>query len=345
MTFDRIGVVGPGAMGLFHAIHMARAGLPVTLLDHRKSRARRISGGVRLLIPSAQGETAPEPLAAQIPCRALHLVKEPCDLLIFTVKAFATARAAEQAAHLIGPQTVLLSLQNGLGNVETLQKRQQPELVLAGVTTSGATLHDEHTVIQRGLGTITLGSPTGNVALAEEVAALLNTALPTEAVSDIWPVIWRKLAINCAVNPLTAMLDIANGLLLDAPVRHLMGEVAFEVGLVAQALGLAIEPRELPRAVEEVCRLTGGNISSMLQDTRGGRRTEIEQLNGAVAHAAEKVGMKAPLNMALTALLQAHEWRSELEAQQREARRSQRAQRATRAQPPAVQPQPQETDA
>ena len=331
---SRIGIVGPGAMGLLHAIHMTQAGVPVTLLDHRKSRARRISGGVALDRPGSD-DAPSETIRVQVPCRALHLVHDPFDLLIFTVKAFATERAAQLAAHLIGPRTVLLSLQNGLGNVEALQHFQQPERVLAAVTTSGATLHDEHTVIERGLGTVSLGSPAGNMALAEEVAALLTGAgLPAEAAADIWPIIWRKLAINCAINPLTAMLDIENGLLLDTPVRHLMGEVAFEVGQVARAVGVQIEPRELPRAVEDVCRLTAQNVSSMLQDTRAWRQTEVGQLNGAVVRAAEQVGMKAPLNMALAALLQAHEWRREYEQQERErVREARREHRRARREP------------
>lgn len=333
MSFSRIGIVGPGAMGLLHAIHMTHAGVPVTLLDHRKSRARRLSGGLQLWIPGSEGGGT---LQVQAPCRALHMVKEPFDLLIFTVKACATARAAESATHLLKPETVLVSLQNGLGNVEALQQHQKAELVLAAVTTSGATLHDEHTVVQRGLGTISMGSPAGNLELAAQVAALFERGgLPAEAVTAIWPVIWRKLAVNCAINPLTAMLDIENGLLLDAPVRHLMGEVAFEVGQVARALGVEVEPRELPRAAEEVCRLTAKNVSSMLQDVRSGRQTELEQLNGAVVRRAEQVGLKAPLNMALASLLKAHQWRQEYERQERDRIRDARRQhRQERRRPP-----------
>ncbi|MEN6400965.1 MAG: 2-dehydropantoate 2-reductase [Armatimonadia bacterium] len=329
-NFERIGIVGPGAIGLMHAIHMAQSGLPVTLLDHRKSRARRLSGGIALQKPATEGQA--EVVRLQVPCRASHLVKEPFNLLIFTVKSQSTLKAVEGAKHLITPETVLVSLQNGLGNVETLQQHQQPELVLAAVTTSGATLHDEHTVVERGFGTITVGSPAGNMPLAEQVAALFAGAqLPAEAVEDIWPVVWRKLAVNCAVNPLTALLDVENGLLLDAPVRHLMGEVALEVGEVAKAVGIDIEPKALPRAVEEVCKLTGHNISSMLQDVRAGLNTEVDQLNGAVARAAEKVGMKAPLNMALAALVKAQLWRRERGEQERrrqvEERREQRRQK------------------
>lgn len=336
MNFDRIGLVGPGAMGLFHAIYMAQAGLPVTLLDHRKSRARRLSGGVTLVRPAGADSEAVT-VRAQIPCRPVFAERTPFDLLIFTVKAWATARAVEQAAHLIGPNTALLSLQNGLGNIEALRQHQKAELVLAGVTTSGATLEDEHTVIERGVGDIIIGSTVGNRALADEVAALLGRALPAEAVCDIWPVIWRKLAANCAINPLTAMLDIPNGLLPDTPARHLMGEVAFEVGQVAQALGVEIDVKELPRSVEDVCRLTAHNVSSMLQDTRAGKRTEVEQLNGAVAHAAEKVGIKAPLNMALTALLKAHEWRREYEQQKRQDRRQERYEHRRQRRAPSIE--------
>lgn len=330
MTFERIGLVGPGAIGLMHGIYLAQAGVPVTLLDHKKSRARRLSGGLALQKPNAEGEV--ETVRVQVPCRAAHLAKEPFDLLIFTVKSQSTAKAVEGVKHLMKPDTVLVSLQNGLGNVETLQQHQRPELVLAATTTSGATLFDEHTVIQRGLGTITVGSPAGNQELAQRLATLFAEAqLPAEAVADIWPVIWSKLAVNCAVNPLTALLDVENGLLLDSPVRHLMGEVALEVGEVAKAIGIDIEPKALPRAVEDVCRLTEHNLSSMVQDMRTGLNTEIDHLNGAVSRAAEKVGMKAPLNMALAALVKAQLWSRDLaeqeERRQLEQRREQRKQK------------------
>ena len=302
-------------MGLLHAAYLTQAGLSVCLVDHRRGRAQRLRQGFRV-VTSAEGTHDIEP---RLPCRPARNLKPPFDLLIFTVKAFATAQAAADAAHLIGPQTALMSLQNGLGNIEALRQHQQPALILAAVTTSGATLADENRVIERGLGTISLGSVAGNHDLARAVAALLSGAgLPAEALEDIWPTLWRKLAVNCAINPLTAMLDIKNGLLLEAPVAELMGQVAQEAGAVAQALGVSLDPAALPDTVAEVCRLTADNISSMLQDVRAGRPTEIDQINGAVVREAEKVGASAPLNMALAALLKAREWRHERAEQQRE---------------------------
>jgi len=302
-------------MGLLHAAYLAQAGLSVTLVDHRRGRAQRLRQGFRV-VTSAEGAAD---LETRLPCRPARNLKPPFDLLIFTVKAFATAQAATEVAHLIGPQTALMSLQNGLGNVEALRQHQQPELILAAVTTSGATLADENRVIERGLGSISLGSIAGNHDLAREIAALLSGAgLPAEALEDIWPTLWRKLAVNCAINPLTAMLDLKNGLLLEAPVAELMGQVAQEAGTVAQALGVDLDPSALPDTVAEVCRLTADNISSMLQDARAGRQTEIDEINGAVVREAEKVGAPAPLNMALTALLKAREWRHEWAERQRE---------------------------
>lgn len=324
----RLGVVGPGAMGLLHAAYLAQAGLPVTLVDHRRGRAQRLRQGFHLLRDLAEGG----PLVSHLRCRPARDLKPPFKLLIFTVKACHTAQAAAQAAHLIGPDTVLLSLQNGLGNVEVLQHYQRPELVLAAVTTSGATRLEADTVIQRGLGVITLGSVGGNWALAQEVAQLFTGAgLPAEAVADIQPVLWRKLAINCAINPLTALLDLPNGLLPQTPAAELMAEVAREVGQVALAAGVPLDPEALPEIVSEVCRLTAENKSSMLQDVMAQRETEIDQINGGVARVAEQVGMPAPLNRALTALLKAHEWRREWAQQeqrsQREARRQRRVER------------------
>lgn len=324
----RLGVVGPGAMGLLHAAYLAQAGLSVTLVDHRRGRAQRLRQGFNVLREVEAGGA----LASRLRCRPARDLKPPFDLLIFTVKACSTAAAAEQAAHLIGPETVLLSLQNGLGNVEVLQQYQRPELVLAAVTTSGATRLEADTIIQRGLGAITLGSVGGNLALAQEVAEMFTSAaLPAEAVADIMPVLWRKLAINCAINPLTALLDLPNGLLPQTPAAELMGEVAREVGRVAQAAGVPLDPDTLPEIVVEVCRLTAENKSSMLQDVMAERETEIDQINGGVVQRAKQVGVEAPLNKALTALLKAYEWRRERAQQeqrsQREARRQRRAER------------------
>jgi 2-dehydropantoate 2-reductase len=333
MLSQRIGIVGPGAMGLLHAAYLTQGGLPVIVVDHRRGRAQRLRQGFQV-VPSG-ADHAPS-IETHLTCRPARNLKPPFDLLIFTVKAFATGTAAAEAAHLIGSRTVLMSLQNGLGNIEALQQYQRPELILAAVTTSGATLFKENLVIERGLGTISLGSVAGNHDLARDVAALLAGAgLPAEPIEDIWPVIWRKLAVNSAINPLTAMLDIENGLLLEAPVAEFAGQVALETGTVARACGVNLDPALLPEAVAEVCRLTADNVSSMLQDVRAGRQTELDEINGAVVREAEKVGAAAPLNMALVALLRAYEWRRQWAEQERERKQAARREhrREMRAQP------------
>lgn len=311
----RIGVVGPGAMGLLHAAYLARSGFSITLLDYRRSRARRLSKEGFLLLRAETAETIADSRIF-LPCRLARDLKRPFDIFLFVVKAYATAQAAADVSHLIAPHTIVISLQNGLGNVEALQKYQKAEFILAAVTTSGATLMREGFVVERGLGTISVGSVGKNLKLAQQMAALFAQAgLPAEAQADIWPVIWRKLAINCAINPLTALLNVPNGQLLMSPAGELMQDLAYETGLVAQALGVALNPEELPAATVEVCRLTADNISSMLQDIRNGRRTEIEQINGGVVERAQQLGLSAPLNRTMTILIKALEWQKQKEAQ------------------------------
>jgi 2-dehydropantoate 2-reductase len=149
-SIERICIVGPGAMGLLHAAYLKRAGLNVHLLDYNRARAERLNREKIIL--------ADAPEALDIPCHATPDFG-PVDLLIVCVKAYSTATAAEHAAPLMGDDTVLLSLQNGLGNLEIIEQYQRLGLVLLGTTTSGATLVDFNVVRQEGLGDIQIGSP------------------------------------------------------------------------------------------------------------------------------------------------------------------------------------------
>lgn len=303
---ERWGVVGPGAMGLMHAAYLHQAGLDITLIDHRPERSRQLRQGFRLQRdPAAGGD-----LQLRLPCQMATELQPPFDLLLFTVKAWATATAAAQVATLVGPDTVLVSLQNGLGNVEILQQYQRPERVLAAVTTSGATRLAADVISQRASGTLQLGSVGGNRELAQRVARQFASAgLPAEAVDDIAPILWSKLTVNSAINPLTALLDLPNGQLPRSPAARLSEAVARESVSVARAAGVELDPEVLAELVVRVCHETADNSSSMRQDFAARRPTEISQINGAVVQVAARAGAEAPLNRALTDLVQAHEWR------------------------------------
>lgn len=292
---NTIVVVGPGAMGLMHAAYLARHGLDVALLDYRPDRAKRLeASGIRL-----EGEAGDWQI--RLPCRA-QADCGPAGLVIVFVKAYATRAAAEHARPLIGPETTLLTLQNGLGNLETLQEFQDATRVLAGTTSSGATLLAEGHVRVAAVGQIVVGG-TG----AEALAGVLSAAgLPATTTDGVQAVLWRKAVVNSAINPLTALTGLRNGQLLEVPALHsLLRQVARESAEVGRELGHELCPATMPDEVEEICRLTANNRSSMLQDLSAGRRTEVDHISGAIAEAARGIGLSAPLNATLAALVRA----------------------------------------
>jgi len=205
-------IVGPGAMGCLHAALLGRMPhLDVALLDHRADRAAVIDKqGVIIEAPA-------DTYTVSVPCTANAQELSTADLVIIFTKAYDTAAAAEHCAPVVGPATAVLTLQNGLGNYQILQEHFPLEQVLAGTTSSGATLLDVGQVRQAGLGQIVLGSPTGNQSLAGKVAELLKSAgLEVQLTADVDALLWRKVLINCAINPLTALTRRRNGELLES---------------------------------------------------------------------------------------------------------------------------------
>ncbi len=294
-------IVGPGAMGCLHAALLGRMPhLDVALLDHRADRAELINEqGV--IIEATAGTCT-----VSVPCTADAQELSIADLVIIFAKAYDTAEAAEHCAPVVGPETAVLTLQNGLGNYQILEESLPAKQVLAGTTSSGATLLGMGRVRQAGLSQIVLGSPTGNQSLADSTVELLKPAgLEVQLTADVDALLWRKVLINSAINPLTALTRRRNGELLEiAALRDLAGQVAKEVYSVGQAVGIDWGQFDPRREVEEVCRATAANQSSMLQDILAGRRTEVEYITGVVADAAERHGVAAPLCQCLTVLVE-----------------------------------------
>jgi 2-dehydropantoate 2-reductase len=219
------------------------------------------------------------------------------------VKSWQTARAAEQLAACLAPDGLAVTLQNGLGNLEILQAALGPERAALGVTTTGGTLLGPGHVRLGGLGPTFLAQHPG----IEPIADLLRKAgFAVEAVEDLDGLVWGKLAVNAAINPLTALLRVPNGELLARPdARWVMRAAAEEVGSVAAARGLRLPDPDPAARAEQVAERTGCNRSSMLQDVERGAPTEIDAINGAVAREGERLGVPAPVNATLWRLVRA----------------------------------------
>ncbi len=298
-------IIGPGAMGCLYAALLSRSrNVDVSLLDYHPQRAAQIQQqGV--VVEAAEGTyTVP------VRCTADPADLPAANLLIVFTKAYDTEAAIRRATPLVGSDTGVLTLQNGLGNYQTLQQHVPEEQVLAGTTSSGATLLGPGHIRQAGVAEIVLGSPVSNTELAHQAAAILKSASQTVKINDdVDAVLWRKALINCAINPLTALTRRHNGELLEiTALRELMAQVAREVYAVASAAGIELGRYSPVEAVEQVCRATATNQSSMLQDILAGKQTEIEYLNGAVAEIAGQYDIPAPLCECLAALVRGINW-------------------------------------
>jgi 2-dehydropantoate 2-reductase len=302
-------VVGPGAIGCLFAAYLARAGGTVWLLDHRPERAKLLRER-GITVESERGG-----FHARIEVTAKPAEIRSAELLILCVKANNTADAAAMLKGTISTQSHLLTLQNGLGNVEKLGESFDSSRILAGATSHGATLLEVDRVRHAGCGEIWIGetagassSLAGRAKLQNLAATFARAGLQAQVVDDIEAVLWRKLVVNVGINALTAILGVPNGALLRiGECLSLMNGAVAEAVEVARYCGIHLNAMEEIERVRAVCRSTTANISSMLQDVRRKKKTEIDQLNGVVVKMAASYGMTAPVNEVLTALVRSLE--------------------------------------
>ncbi|MCF8040458.1 MAG: 2-dehydropantoate 2-reductase [Desulfarculaceae bacterium] len=300
----KIAIVGPGAMGLMLAARLKQAGAEVSLLDHRAQRARLIDEqGV--FLEHSQGEDH-----LTIPAGADPAMLAKVDLAVICTKAYHTQEVARALRDHLSDNARALTLQNGAENVEILVDALGPERVLGGITSEGATLLAPGRVRHAGRGVTHVGPARG---LLDDFTCqvrdmLIKAGFETEASEGVQNLIWTKVVINVGINPLTAILDVLNGRLLElAPARELMAAAVEEAVAVGKALGIRFLHQDMLAAVQQVARRTGTNISSMRQDVLSKRRTEVAYINGAVVRQGEQVGLPTPINQTLTQLVQAKE--------------------------------------
>jgi len=301
----KVAVLGPGALGCLLAALFGEAGVQVSLADYRPERVARLR---RQGIQVRTLEEGPRVVRAAI---GLAAELGPCDVTILAVKAYQTEAAARALPALMSQGGLALTLQNGLGNLEVMARIAGPERLLAGVGLLGVTLQDEGRIIYAGRGAIYLGVPAGSRVTGAEAAAVVElfrrAGLECQAREDIEAVLWEKLVINVGINPLTALLRVPNGALLELPPAwEIAVAAAAEAQAVARAAGLRLSGDPGGR-LAQVCTATAANRSSMLQDILAGKQTEIEALNAQVAARGRALGVPTPVNDLLTRLLKAAE--------------------------------------
>ncbi len=229
------------------------------------------------------------------------------DLAVVTVKAYDTAAAARDLA--AGDIGAAVSLQNGLGNEAALAAGLDCPVV-AGTTTYGAMLSGPGVVEWTGRGAVAVGNwrVDDGSDPASRVAAAFRAASVDAAVDpDIRHRLWRKLAVNAAINPVTALARVRNGAVFSGPTAGYAERAVTEAAAVARAEGIDLDAETAVEAARTVARRTADNRSSMFQDLDAGRRTEIDAISGAVAERADERGIDAPVNGLLAALVRGWE--------------------------------------
>jgi len=231
------------------------------------------------------------------------------DLAVVTVKTFDTVGAAEALAAADLEADAVVSLQNGMGNEETLAARLAVPVV-AGTTTVGARLAAPGRVAWLGRGETTVGPWTDDADdAADLVAAAFDAAgIPCERVSTtaVERVLWEKLAVNAAINPVTALARVANGAVIEPPLADAARAAAAETARVARSRGVALDPDAAVDRAIGVARRTAENRSSMHQDVAAGRRTEVDSINGYVVDRAP-ADESVPANTVLAGLVRGWE--------------------------------------
>lgn len=294
-------IIGAGSMGCLYGAKLFKAGHEVTLVHRRTEPAVDLrKNGITI---DRQGQREQIFLPVVVGTKDLP---QP-DGLIFFVKSNDTEEAAKEALPLCGPQTWVLTLQNGLGPAEILSRIFGVQRVLAGTSSFGARL-DGTTLYDGGQGETNLGALSqayGEQAL--QIASVLNKAgLKAQATTNVAGILWSKFLINVGINALTAILGCENGQLLQRPEwLLLMDEAVGEAYALAQKKGIQLLYEDPYEKVRQVAKATATNRSSMLQDLLKHKKTEISFINGAVVRYCQEERLLAPVNLALTNLIQA----------------------------------------
>ena len=305
MNQDSILLIGTGALATLFAARLSEAGHSVHMLGTWKHGLHALQQNGARIVDANGNEHAYK----------VHATNDPREVdgakhALVLVKSWQTERAAHQLKQSLSDDGLAVTLQNGLGNRETLaailrQAQDKPGTtrVALGTTTTGATLLGPGLVRAGGDGVISIEQ---HQALGPLEAALRSSNFNLQIVNDAESLIWGKLVINAAINPLTALLRVSNGELLSRPkARKMMGALARETAEVAEAEHVHLPFSNPVSAVEDVARKTAGNHSSMFQDVSRGAPTEIDAICGAVTRRAELHGISTPYNRACWQLVSA----------------------------------------
>ena len=300
----KIAVIGAGAMGSLYGALLSDKH-EVWLVDIWEEHIQTVQK-LGLRITSQGKEWISHPKA----CTSAEEAGN-CDLLIVFVKAGDTEKALSQARTLLKEHTLVLTLQNGYGNVEKIQRFVSKAQIVRGITTAGAVMQGPGNVFWSGDGPVYLGPVDGSdQGMVNMVARAFKDCGINAVVSDrIGEMIWEKLLVNIGLNAVLALLEMRNEFMAQSPEAYALALNLIEEGVkVAKAEGYQLDGNKIAEQyyIEGAARV-GKNFCSMLQDVKKKRKTEIEALNGTIVKLGKQYGIETPYNQTLYLLMKAKE--------------------------------------
>ncbi|WCE29081.1 2-dehydropantoate 2-reductase [Vibrio sp. SCSIO 43137] len=281
-----ITVLGAGAIGTLWAFYLKQAGHHIELQTRSQDE--------QVLLRSV--DNAP---AVSFQANRTSFLAET-DLVLVTVKAGQVKTAIDSIADKLHPDTILLFMHNGMGSIDEVYSRLSAHPVVLATTTHGALKQSPEKVLHTGEGITLLGGYNSKGKQCQFLADVLNSALPeVQWDKDINKVLWNKLAVNCAINPLTALYQCKNGELASDSYKAELIQIIEEVTQVMQAEQIDVEFSILFNKVMDVINATAENFSSMHQDIYYQRPSEIDYITGYLCRKAEQHQIAVPANSTL----------------------------------------------
>lgn len=296
----KIVIVGAGAMGCLFAALLSKSKEEIWLLDKDAARANHIQEeGIKL-------EGVSGSWTAKV--NATHLAEKigSAELVIICVKSYNTKEAVLKAKPLITSETMVLTLQNGMGNIEIIAEVAGQEKAIGAVTSHGATLLGPGHIRHAGAGETIIGRLDGKIPVQlRQIREVFNkSGIDTRISRDIKGLIWSKLIINVGINALTAITHLNNGKLVEFEgTRRILREAVTEAVKVAKKKRIKLIYDDPFAKVEAVCEATAANVCSMLQDVLKQKRTEVDFINAVIVREGQSLGIPTPVNSVLVGLV------------------------------------------
>lgn len=297
----KIAIIGSGAMGSLYGGILAEEGHEVYFIDVFEEHIKQVNEKGLCIVEKGK-ERYIKNIKATTDAKEVGEV----DLAIVFVKSTVTDIAVEQNKAVIGKDTIVLTLQNGIGNIEKISKYVDKSQIIAGTSANGASMLEPGKIKHAGNGGTVIGEIDGQVTnRIKKLKEILDVEKlgPCEVSDNVMGLIWDKLLVNVGINALTAVTGLKNGQLLEYKETEEILEKLVNEGIqVAKALGIKLK-YTTPEHCKNVCKATAENTSSMLADVLNKRRTEIMNINGAIVREGKRLGIPTPVNQVMANLV------------------------------------------